>query len=536
MAALLSARRWRQRRDRRGSVLAIVAITAVPLTLGMGLSVDVTRTMLVRSRLSTAIDAAALAAARDMTNASPQSAAWTKEVTAMFWANFGQSASDPSVGFLGAKVTGPTITQVNSTTVQVTAQASVPTTFMQLAGKGFSTIPVSATNQAVRSQKGLEIALVLDNTGSMKGWPIQAVHTASSELVNILYAHAPDDTSQTGTDTQQNLWLSIVPFTAEVNIGPSRTGWLKAGSYNPNGGSYNSIYDPTNARTQQWMGCVMARTATHDDFTDATPSQSPFTPFVYPSTLGVYKAGGQVVTGDDDWSTGNITEANQTNLPDNTAVGPNLGCPNLPVMGLQPSRNAAMQVISQMVANFRGGTFINLGLQAGWWTLSPTWRGLWNAKYSQLPLDYGTLNMQKVIVLMTDGNNEWYDWPGGAPGSDTNPKDQTAGWQNDGDTDYAAYGRLKMNQMGLPGSVTQSNATAQINQAMSQMCTNIKKAGITIYTVLFNHDSSVSSSTQTLFQNCATSPQDYFLTPTAADLATAFSAIGGQLADVRLSQ
>ncbi len=240
-----------------------------------------------------------------------------------------------------------------------------------------------------------------------------------------------------------------------------------------------------------------------------------------------------MVTGDDDWSTGNITEANQASLPDNTAVGPNLGCPNLPVMGLQPSRNAAMPVIAQMVANFRGGTFINLGLQAGWWTLSPNWRNLWNTKYPQLPLDYGTPNMQKVIVLMTDGNNEWYDWSGGAPG--VGPKGPPQ-WPNDGDTDYAAYGQLKMNQMGLAGSVTQGNATTQINQAMSQMCTNIKNAGIAIYTVLFNHDGSVSPSTQTLFQNCASSPQNYFLTPTAADLETAFSTIGGQLAGVRLSQ
>ncbi len=277
----------------------MAGLLAVPVTLGMGLSVDLTRTMLVRSRLGTAIDAAALAAARDMANTSTQSAQWNAEVKGMFWANFGQSTSNPSTGFLGATVTGPTITQVNSTTVQVSAQAKVPMTLMQalrlLPGMNnmSATIPVSATNQAVRALGGLEIALVLDNTGSMKGWPIQAVHTSATELVNILYGHAPDDTSQTGTDTEPNLWLSIVPFTAELNIGPNHTGWLKAGSYNPNSGGYNGTYDLTNTKTQQWMGCVMARASTGDDFTDVPPSQSPFTPFVYPSTLGVYKVNGK---------------------------------------------------------------------------------------------------------------------------------------------------------------------------------------------------------------------------------------------------
>ena len=63
-----------------------------------------------------------------------------------------------------------------------------------------------------------------------------------------------------------------------------------------------------------------------------------------------------------------------------------------------------------MVPVYRGGTIINLGLQAGWWTLSPNWQGLWGDP--NMPLAYNTPYMKKVIVLMTDGNNEWYDWTG----------------------------------------------------------------------------------------------------------------------------
>ena len=33
-----------------------------------------------------------------------------------------------------------------------------------------------------------------------------------------------------------------------------------------------------------------------------------------------------------------------------------------------------------------------------------------------MPLAYNTPYMKKVIVLMTDGNNEWYDWTDGVPG------------------------------------------------------------------------------------------------------------------------
>jgi hypothetical protein len=67
------------------------------------------------------------------------------------------------------------------------------------------------------------------------------------------------------------------------------------------------------------------------------------------------------------------------------------------------------------------------------------------------------------------------------------------------------------------------------------MCTNIKNNGIAIYTVLFNH-SAISQATQTLFQSCASSPKNYFLAPTQAQLQAAFQQIGTQLASLRLAQ
>ena len=533
-------------RDRRSTVAAMVGLTAIPMVVTAGLALDGTRIWLLQTRLQQAVDASVLLAASPGETSVSQTQVET-DSSNIFWANFGRTTiktktcgingqSSTNAGFLGASMcdTSLSVTFPDANHVRVAATATLPLTFMQAANllpgvSGFTSQSVSASGTAERAG-GVEVALVLDNTGSMKGWPIQTVRTSATELVNILYGHAPGDAnpSSPGTDTLQSLWLSIVPFVAEVNIGPSHTGWLTPGTVNLNSGAYSGTYDASNTQTQQWMGCVMARTGTPDEFTDAPPTTTSFTPFVYPSTLNQYKVNGKSVTGDDDWSNGNITEANQTNLPDNTAVGPNLGCPNLPVMGLQASRDAAMNVISEMVANFRGGTFINLGLQAGWWTLSPRWRGLWNAIYPQLPLDYGTPNMKKVIVLMTDGNNQWYDWPGGAPGAGPSP------WQNDGDTDYTAYGRLKM---GLAGSsVSQSSATTYIDNAMLNMCTTIKNTGIIIYTVLFNHDGTVSSDTETLFQSCASQAADYFLAQTDSDLQAAFSTIGAQIAKLRLTQ
>ena len=488
-------------RARRGSVAVMAAVLAVPLIAFAGFAIDAARMWLVQSRLQSALDAATLAAARQMT--APDG---TANAIALFWADFGRTSDSLDTGYMGAVATTPVTTQLDQNTIQMTSTASVATPLIGIVGP--SSVIVHAIAAAQRASTGMELSLVLDNTGSMAGWPIQAVIDSATELVDIVYGNG-------SADTQPNLYVAVAPFTAEVNLGASHTDWLGPG------------FDPTLWRNARWLGCVMARVATGDDFTDATPAQAPFTPFLYPSTLGKYAVGKTSVTGDDDWSRTNITEASQATLPANTAVGPDLGCSPLPVLPLTASRRTVLATIASMAAIYRGGTFINLGLQAGWLTLSPRWTGLWGNP--ALPLPYKTPNSQKVMVLMTDGNNEWYDWPGGAPGAGPAP------WVNDGDTDYTAYGRLKMNLMGLPDT-TQATATAVLNDRMSQMCGIIKSHGITLYTVIFNHDGSVAPATVALFQACASTPEDFFLTPTAADLQGAFQQIAGQLASLRLTR
>lgn len=53
---------------------------------------------------------------------------------------------------------------------------------------------------------------------------------------------------------------------------------------------------------------------------------------------------------------------------------------------------------------------------------------------------------------------------------------------------------------------------------------------ITVYVIGFE----VSSAHRALLQSCASSPQHYFETPTAAQLQTTFRQIANQLASVRL--
>ena len=93
----------------------------------------------------------------------------------------------------------------------------------------------------------------------------------------------------------------------------------------------------------------------------------------------------------------------------NTARGPNLGCGS-PITALTPSKATIKAALTAMGPVHRGGTTGNLGLTWGWRTLSPQWRGLWGGETPNThPLDYGTAFMEKVVVILTDGNNQFHD-------------------------------------------------------------------------------------------------------------------------------
>ncbi len=129
------------------------------------------------------------------------------------------------------------------------------------------------------------------------------------------------------------------------------------------------------------------------------------------------KTAGDYYPGDNDWTTGSggITDTGDTGnavssysaLP----VGPNLGCSNGVVLPLTLSKATVKSSISGLTASSGGSTVLSQGLQWAWFTLSPVWQGYWGLAASPVglsrPLAYGTIGNFKVVILMTDGNDEW---------------------------------------------------------------------------------------------------------------------------------
>ncbi len=531
--------RWlRLRSDRKGAVALFLAVAVIPLVGIVGIATDAARGYLVKSRLGQALDAAGLAGGRDIF-----SAQLGDNIDMYFDAN-----SPP--GFMNASVQGPDYSVDESNEfLTVTATATVQTTFMRLFG--YDSISVSAETVIKRVTRGMELVLVMDNTGSMRSsGKMDAMKQAATDMMDILYG---------SRETIDDFWVALVPYAATVNIGSGRTSWLvweepytdtnANGQYDPeepytddnsngqwdagepytdtNGNSqwdaaepFDDVYDndiwddgynPDEFLPTTWKGCVEAREAPYDQ-DDSTPSVQSWQPHLWESTLGVYPD-----TGDNDWPP--VDEANGAQ---NDGTGPNLGC-GPAITPLVAEKSTIVSAIDEMLPWHRGGTMANLGLAWGWRVLSPDWRGMWGGDTpAELPLDYGTALMEKVVVILTDGVNQWYDWPGGLPGQ---PDQATYP-----DADYTAYGRLSEGRL---GTTNNGDANDEINDRMLAACNAMKAEGIILYTITFKLS---NSTTQQLYRDCATDDEHYFNSPTNEDLADAFHQIGEKLSNLLIFQ
>ncbi|WP_343039162.1 pilus assembly protein TadG-related protein [Propylenella binzhouense] len=388
-----------------------IALMFVVLAALIGLAIDTGRAHLVKSKLHYSLDAAGLAVGAKL-----DSTDLDAEVTEFVATNF-------PTGYVGATVTDVTpVLSADKSVLTITATATVPTTFMKLVG--IEEVSVAAESEITRTTTGLELVMVLDNTGSMSS-QMSNLKGAAKELVNILYG---------GANTVDDLYVGLVPFSQAVNVGSARTGWIDAAhkdslNWGPSGSS--------------WAGCVEARGGGRD-VTDDPPSAELFRVYYSPDSSN------------NDWIRSDGTY--RTPLGTGTR-GPNVYCPAT-VTPMTRQKSTIVGAIDAMQAV--GGTHVNVGAVWGWRMLSPRWRGLWGGDMGtyNLPLDYNTELMEKAAVIMTDGANTVYD------------------------NIYSAYGFLSEGRL---GTTSISAGEDELDTRLLSVCTAMKNAGILVYTIAFNN-------------------------------------------------
>lgn len=183
--------------DRRGNVAMIWALTAAVTLSLVGVSIDFSQAHSVRMALQNAADGAALVAERMSDRPMSERRAAAEQY---FRASL---ASQP----LAAAASFSVEEQADGSH-KASATMPSPTTLSRLVtGRDFM---VGASSTADQAGADLEVALVLDVTGSMAGNRITALKEAATDLVNIVVRD-----EQTPYYTK----VAIAPYSTGVNVG-----------------------------------------------------------------------------------------------------------------------------------------------------------------------------------------------------------------------------------------------------------------------------------------------------------------------------
>ncbi|MFK8251074.1 pilus assembly protein TadG-related protein [Ancylobacter terrae] len=513
------------RSSRSGNVAILFGFAAIPLFAAAGLALDYTFAARERADLQNALDSAVISLAKMPVTTSAA------------------EMKTRAQAFVNAQMPKPTIQNVNLTVAtakgQITLSASgdYPTTLSRVLNivtgdASHNFMHIATTAQASWGNGKVEVALVLDNTGSMgSGNPtkISRLKTAAASLVDTLAAQAVE------ADTVK---IGLVPFSISVRLPTSfsSASWMDKTGASPiakeifNNTANVNRFDLFTKLGTSWGGCVEMRPSPYDVTDPAPSSGTPGTlvvPFFAPDEPGEskdtsvypnnYIADKTTATAFKE-KQGNTAKYISTNKPFgtlNTSFGPNDGCGMKELMPLTTNFTTLKTAINSMVAT--GNTNIPLGLSWGWYMVSP------NAMLNSTK-PYSDDETAKVIVLLSDGKNE-------LPGLSTNG--------NENKSYYSGIGYFWQGRLGTTSTSASTQNTAA-NNRLKELCKNINalkkpngKRAIDVYTVLVEES---DSATSTLMQNCASESGMYYNVADSADLLTVFNNIAGSIGKLHLSK
>jgi len=222
-------------RDRKGGVAPLLALSIIPIMGAVATSVDYSRASLIRSAMQSALDATALSLSKDAQNLSAPEL--NQKATDYFTAVFNHpEASNVAVT---TQLDQPT---EGSFKLAVNGTATVDTLFTSILGH--AKVDLAANSEVLWGIKKLEIALALDNTGSMaSGGKIVELKKAVHKLLETFEKAAKDP---------EDIKVAIIPFDTTVRLDQdhnSAASWVK--------------FDNKKEKNT-WIGCVEDRDQPYD--------------------------------------------------------------------------------------------------------------------------------------------------------------------------------------------------------------------------------------------------------------------------------
>jgi Flp pilus assembly protein TadG len=449
-------------RDRRGvSAIAFAISFAVLTPMALGVF-DVYQSTEQRGKLQDALDAAALYAAKSTATDTPGvNTEGTKALTANLQLIHGAALASSAFTLVSAN---------GDTKIEATATVNMPA----YAPMEYTHQPVTVTSEVTRPGNNLEVALVLDNTGSMLGAPMTSLQSAANQLIDLVVST---------TQTPYYSKLAIVPYSNSVN----------AGTYanTVRGVPVAALSPLQSACTGNQVGCTKMQ------FASITGASQTFN-----NSTCVSERTGVHAFDDESYTTAKVGWVYPA--PDNP-------CINAAIQPLSSDKTALHTTIGALTA--AGSTAGSLGVEWGWYMISPNWADLFPA--ASQAAAYGAPHTIKAVILMTDGDFNTTYCKGVISGV-TSSTDGTSGRP------------MYHSSCGSPNGDSFTQAQT--------LCAAMKAApnNVVIYTVGFLHGTPQPGAVAVL-NSCATDASHVYFPTTGASLQTAFQQIAADLNRLRIS-
>lgn len=228
-------------RDERGVFAVVFAILAIVLVVTAGAVVDFTTVEQYRTRAQDALDSAALGLQPTIWDTGVTTTTIAPEAEAILQERLSDDGID-------ANIVDVQINTVDGM-LRLEATVEVPTAFVALVG--VPSLTSRLVSEATRKRLNIEVAMVLDNSGSMNSSNrMTNLKAAANCAVGILMN---SDCASTATAAAvDSIKIGIVPFTEFVNVG-------------------------TGYRNATWMDQTGASSIANDNFDDDDDDSTPFT-------------------------------------------------------------------------------------------------------------------------------------------------------------------------------------------------------------------------------------------------------------------
>jgi Flp pilus assembly protein TadG len=331
-------------RHRQGNFGMMMAMVAPVLLLAAGYAVNIGQITLTKSNLLAALDSAVTSTARDLTTGVISEDEAPKVVEAFLSANGLRAYAEKGRLKLDELI-------IDKTAKTVSAKASVELDVAFALFGAANLQKITAESAALYSDRKVDVAMMLDITGSMRGQRIIDLRNAAANAVQILLSN-----NRAGWERVR---IALVPYADSVNAGVlSHTVYKEQDRR-------SSIEGPALPRAQQVAAsngnvCSTEREGVATRLTDDGPDV-------------------QMVNRDYRLTFCSVS----TLIP------------------LTHDKNRLTTHIKSLIADPYAWTNGRVGIQWSWYLLSPNWSKVLPAE--NRPLPYAAENTSKFAILMTDG-------------------------------------------------------------------------------------------------------------------------------------